>query len=212
MKRNTVVLGITLALLALFAWAGWANWMSRQQRAERLEAHTAQGALVPDAAAGGAAHYSTPLEGKPAPAFTLEALDGRKVKLEDFRGKAVLLNFWATWCGPCRIETPWLVDLRNKYAAQGFEVVGISTEGEDLKPEDKAGLARQRNAVKKFAEEMKIPYPMLLGGDTLAQSYGGLDAMPTSFYLDRNGVVVAAQMGLSSAAEMEANIHRAMGK
>jgi cytochrome c biogenesis protein CcmG/thiol:disulfide interchange protein DsbE len=210
-KRNTVVLGVTLALLALFAWAGWANWMRRQQQAEQLLANAAKGTLVPNTQ-GGAPHYSTPLEGKPAPAFALEDLSGHKVRLEDFRGKAVLLNFWATWCGPCKIETPWLVELRNKYAAEGFEVIGISTEGEDLKPGDKAGLERQRDGVKKFVAEMKVPYPMLLGGDALSQPYGGLDAMPTSFYLDRNGVVVAAQMGLSSAAEMEANIHKALGK
>ena len=211
MKRNTVVLGVTMALLALFAWAGWANWIWRQQRAEQLLANAAKATLVPDAN-GGSPHYDSPLQGKPAPSFALEDLSGHKVQLENFRGKAILLNFWATWCGPCRIETPWLVELRNQYAAQGFEVVGISTEGEDLKPDDKAGQARQHDAVKKFVEIMKVPYPMLLGGDVLAQTYGGLDSMPTSFYLDKNGVVVAVQLGITSKAEIEASIQKAMGK
>ena len=210
-KRNTVVLGATLAILAVFAWAGWANWMWRQQRTERLLANAAQGALVPDAK-GGAPKYLSPLAGKAAPDFTLEDLHGQKVTLASFKGKAVLLNFWATWCGPCKIETPWLIELRNKYASQGFEVVGIDTEGEDLKAGDKAGLERQRAAVQQFVSATKIPYPVLLGGDALAQPYGGLDAMPTSFFLDRNGVVVAAQMGLTSEAEMEGNIRRAMGE
>jgi cytochrome c biogenesis protein CcmG/thiol:disulfide interchange protein DsbE len=206
-----VVLGATLAILAVFAWAGWANWKWRQQRAEKLLGNAAQGVLIPDAQ-GGAPKYLSPLEGKPAPLFTLEDVNGRKVKLESFRGKAVVVNFWATWCGPCKIETPWLVELRNKYANQGFEIVGIDTEGEDLKADDKAGLERQRAEVKKFVTATKIPYPVLLGGDALAQPYGGLDAMPTSFFLDKKGVIVAAQMGLTSEAEIERNIQKAMAK
>ena len=209
MKRNTMVLCATLLILAILGWAGWANWEYRQQAAEKLLANQAKGELVPDAA-GGPAKYATPLGGKPAPAFTLEDIDGRRVTLASFKGKAVLLNFWATWCGPCKIETPWLVELRNKYAAQGFEVVGISTEGEDLKPDDKAGWAKDREAVKKFVSEMKVPYPMLLGGDALSQPYGGLDAMPTSFFVDKSGVVVAAQMGLTSESEIETNIKKAL--
>ena len=211
MKRNTVVLGAVLLVLAIFAWAGWANWEYRRQAAEKLLANQAKGELVPDAA-GGPERYVSPLAGKQAPAFTLEDLKGRKVPLSSFKGKAVLLNFWATWCGPCKIETPWLVELRNKYASHGFEVVGISTEGEDLKPDDKAGWARDRDAVTKFAADMKVPYPMLLGGDALSQQFGGLDAMPTSFFVNKNGVVVAAQMGLTSEAEIEANIRKALGE
>jgi cytochrome c biogenesis protein CcmG/thiol:disulfide interchange protein DsbE len=206
-----VVLGAVLLILAIFAWAGWANWEYRRQAAERLLATEAKGVLAPDAS-GGAPQYVSPLTGKPAPAFTLEDLKGRKVSLASFKGKAVLVNFWATWCAPCKLETPWLVELRNKYAAEGFEVVGISTEGDDLKPDDKAGRAHDRAAVQKFVDEMKVPYPVLLDGDSLAQKYGGLDSMPTSFYLDRNGVVVAGQMGLSSESEMEASIRKAMGK
>jgi cytochrome c biogenesis protein CcmG/thiol:disulfide interchange protein DsbE len=206
-KRNSAVIGLVVLILALFAFAGWANWKHRQQLAAAKRAVPA----APATADTGAAQAS-PLLGKAAPAFTLEDLQGRKVSLADFKGKAVLVNFWATWCGPCKLETPWLVELRNKYAAEGFEVVGISTEGDDLKPADKAGLARDRAAVAKFAATMKVPYPMLLGGDSLSEKFGGLDAMPTSFYLDRNGVVVAEQMGMSSEAEMEANIRKAMGK
>ena len=209
MKRNTVVLGVVLALLALFGWSGWANWEYRQQAAERALAQAAKGELIAEAA--GQAPTS-PLVSKPAPDFTLEDLEGRKVTLSSYKGKAVLLNFWATWCGPCKLETPWIVELRNQYAAQGFEVLGISTEGEDLAPEDKAGLARQKDAVTKFAQQMKVPYPMLLNGDTLAKTYGGLDAMPTSFYVDHSGTVIAAQMGITSKDEMEVNIKKALGE
>jgi thiol-disulfide isomerase/thioredoxin len=209
-KRNTLVLGAVLVLLAIFGWSGWANWEYRRQAAERRLADAAQGELVADAATG-APQYNSPLVEKPAPAFTLEDLHGNKVSLDSYKGKAVLLNFWATWCGPCKLETPWLVELRNQYAGQGFEVLGISTEGEDLAADDKAGFARQKAAVTKFATDMKVPYPMLLNGDSLSKAYGGLDSMPTSFYVDRQGKIIVAQMGITSKDEIEANIRKALG-
>lgn len=210
MKRNTVVLGVVLLILATFAWAGWANWEYRRQAAERLLASAAKGELV-SAGAGDMPQYISPLKGKPAPNFALDDLSGHKVSLSDYKDKAVLLNFWATWCGPCKIETPWLVELRNQYAAQGFEILGISTEGDDLPKNDKAGWAKQKSDVAKFVREEHMPYPVLIDGDSISQSYGGLDAMPTSFFLDRNGAVVAVQMGITSKDDMEANIRKIVG-
>ena len=211
MKRNTIVLGVTLLILAIFAWAGWANWEYRKQAAERALASAEHGELVADGS-GNVPHYVSPLKGKPAPNFALEDLSGKKVSFDSYRGKAVLLNFWATWCGPCKIETPWLVELRNQYAPQGFEILGISTEGDDLKPDDKEGWAHDKAAIAKFVKEMRVPYPVLINGDSLATQYGGLDAMPTSFFVDRNGTVVAAQMGLTSKDDIEANIRKALGE
>ncbi len=208
MKRNTIVLTAVLCILAIFGWAGWANWEYRQQAAARLLASAAKGVLVPDA--NGAPQYLSPFTGKPAPAFALEDLSGKKVSLADYKGKAVLVNFWATWCGPCKIETPWIIELRNKYAAQGFEVLGIDTEGDDLKKDDKAAWAKDKAAVAKFVEQEKIDYPILVDGDSLSQAYGGLDAMPTSFFVDRKGTVVAAQMGLTSESDIESNIQKAL--
>ncbi len=161
MKRNTIVLSVVLFILAIFAWAGWANWKYRQQAAERALASAAKGELVADAS-GNAPQYVSPLKGKPAPDFTLQDLSGKKVSLADFKGKAVLINFWATWCGPCKVETPWLVELRNQYAAKGFEVLGISAEGDDLQPGDKEGWAKDKAAIAKFVKEEKMPYPVLI--------------------------------------------------
>ena len=209
MKRNTLVLCAVLVILAIFGWAGWANWQYRQQAAEKRLASAAKGELVADSDSG-QLKYNSPFVGKPAPAFTLQDLQGDKVSLDSYKGKAVLVNFWATWCGPCKIETPWLIELRNKYAAQGFEILGISTEGEDLKPNDKAGWAKQKAAIEKFVGKEKMPYPVLVNGDSLSQEYGGLDAMPTSFFVDRKGNVVAAQMGLTSESDIEANIKKAL--
>ncbi|HUV69171.1 MAG TPA: TlpA disulfide reductase family protein [Terracidiphilus sp.] len=209
MKRNTKVLFVVLFILAVFGWAGWANWEYRQQAAEKLLSSAGKGVLVPDPSSGTLKYFS-PFMGKQAPNFTLEDVSGKKVSLADYKGKAVLINFWATWCGPCKVETPWLIELRNKYAGQGFEVLGISTEGDDLAKSDKAGWAKDKAAVAKFVAEEHVPYPMLMNGDSLSQAYGGLDAMPTSFFVDRKGIVVAAQMGLTSESDIEANINKAL--
>jgi cytochrome c biogenesis protein CcmG/thiol:disulfide interchange protein DsbE len=208
-RRNTVVLFVTLFILSGFGWAGWANWEYRQQAAERLLAAESRGELVPDPD-GGAAVYVTPLKGKPAPAFALEDMNGKKVSLSSYRGKAVLINFWATWCAPCKIETPWLIELRNKYAGQGFEILGIDTEGDDLKPGDTAGWAKNKAEVAKFVQQEKMPYPVLINGDSISTPYGGLDELPTSFFVDRKGTVVAAQLGLTSESNIESNIKTAL--
>ena len=209
MKRNTLVLSAVLFILATFAWAGWANWEYRKAAAAREAAlANASAEMIPDVNTG-TIEYKSPLQGKPAPAFSLEDLSGRKVSLESYRGKALLINFWATWCGPCKIETPWLIQLRDKYASQGFEVLGISSEGDDAKP---AGAVwdKDKVAIEKFVHQENVPYPILMGGDSIAQPYGGVDDLPTSFYVNRKGIVVAAQMGLTSVSNMEANIRKAL--
>jgi cytochrome c biogenesis protein CcmG/thiol:disulfide interchange protein DsbE len=208
-KRNTVVLAVVLLILAVFAWAGWANYEYRKQAAERLLASAAKGELVPGAN-GGAPQFVSPLKGKPAPAFTLEDLSGKKVSLASYKGKAVLINFWATWCGPCKIETPWLVELRNQYAAKGFEILGVSTD--DLDPDDKQKLADEKKMIARSAEELHIDYPVLIDGASLSQPYDGLDAMPTSYFVDRTGTVVAVQLGLTSKDDIEGNIKKALGE
>jgi thiol-disulfide isomerase/thioredoxin len=206
-KRNTLVLGIVLVILAVFGWAGWANWKYRQQAAERRMADAAKGELV--AATGGDPEAAlTPMVGKMAPDFSLEDLSGKKVSLSSYKGKAVLINFWATWCGPCKLETPWLVDLRNQYAAKGFEILGISTD--DIDRDDSKAFDKEKKEIAGFVQQLHMPYPVLIEGDKLSKPYGGLDAMPTSFYVNREGTIVAAKMGISSKDEMEANIQKAL--
>ena len=113
-----------------------------------------------------------------APNFTLETLDGKNMSLADLRGKAVLLNFWATWCGPCKIETPWLVELQKEYGSQGLQVVGIAMD--DSGKED----------IEKFAKDMGVNYPVLLGKEAVGDAYGGVPALPESFFIGRNGKIV----------------------
>jgi cytochrome c biogenesis protein CcmG/thiol:disulfide interchange protein DsbE len=210
-KRNTLVLSIVLLLLAAFAWAGWANWQYRKQAAEKRLASAAKAELVADgAAAGDIPHLVSPLMSHPAPDFTLEDLSGKKVSLASYRGKAVLINFWATWCGPCKIETPWLVELRNQYASKGFEILGVSLD--DLDTDDKKMLAEEKRDIAKFAQKQHMQYPVLIDGASIDKPYGGLDALPTSYFVDRNGKVVATQLGLTSKDDIEGNILKALGE
>ena len=151
--------------------------------------------MPPELVLGGDDGPPSPLLNKPAPNFTLQNLNGKKVSLADYKGKAVLINFWATWCGPCKLETPWLVELRDQYASKGFEILGISSEADNLTDDDKDGWAKDKAAINKFVQQQHMQYPVLINGDSIAKDYGGLDAMPSSFYVDRSGIIVATQTG-----------------
>jgi thiol-disulfide isomerase/thioredoxin len=126
-----------------------------------------------------------------APDFTLDALDGKSVRLSDLRGKAVLLNFWATWCGPCKIEMPWFVELQKEYGAQGLQVVGVAMD--DSSKDD----------IAKFAKDMGVNYPVLLGKEAVGDEYGGVPALPESFFISRDGRIVDKIIGLRGKGEFE---------
>jgi peroxiredoxin len=202
-KRNYLVLFVILASIALMFWAGWANFESRRQQAARIQAQNV--ALEPEAENT----YVSPLQGKPAPEFTLNDLSGKKISLADYKGKAVLLNFWATWCAPCKVEIPWFLKLREQYAGQGFEIIGVSSD--DLDKDDKAKLFEQKAEIAKFVEQQKMTYPILIDGDAISNPYGGVDSLPTSFFINREGTVVAQTVGLVPRDEIEADIKKALG-
>jgi peroxiredoxin len=139
-------------------------------------------------------------KGKSAPEFSLESLDGKTVRLADYRGKGVLLNFWATWCQPCKIEMPWFEELQREYGAQGLQVVGIAMD--DAPKED----------ITKFAKEMGVNYPILLGKESVGDAYGGVQFLPSTFFIDRDGKVVDRIFGLRSRSEIEDDIKLALGQ
>ena len=112
---------------------------------------------------------------KAAPDFTLKDANGQTVKLSDYRGKVVLLNFWATWCGPCQLEIPWFMEFEQEFKSKGFEVVGVSMDDDGWK------------VVKPYIAAHKLNYRILLGDETVSQLYGGLDALPTTFMIARDG-------------------------
>jgi thiol-disulfide isomerase/thioredoxin len=122
-------------------------------------------------------------EPESAPGFKLKDLDGKEFKLEDFRGKVVLLNFWATWCGPCRAEIPSLVELQKRYKDQ-LQVIGLAVDEDD------------DNYVRKFAISEGINYPIAMGTPEVRFAYGGVTALPTVFVIDRNGAIVQKHVGL----------------
>ena len=217
-KRNAIVLSLVVLVLVLLGLAGWANYQNRKQAAAAQAAKDSAVVLVRDGSAppaasggdmGGIGHMTSPLVGKPAPAFTLTNLKGEKVSLASYKGKAVQLNFWATWCAPCKIETPWLIELEKQYQPQGFEILGVSFD--DLDKDDPKLLAKDMDEIKKGAAALKIPYPVLIDGDSIAKPYGDVDVYPTSFFVDRSGKIVAASFGLTSKSDLESNIRKALG-
>jgi peroxiredoxin len=134
----------------------------------------------------------------PAPDFELPTLDGRKVKLSDFRGQAVLLNFWATWCSPCKIEMPWFVDVQKQYGKDGLVVLGVAMDD------------TESAKIAEFAHEMGVNYPVLLGTDKVSDDYGDVRSLPTTFYIDRNGMIVAKAVGLLGREEVENDVKKAL--
>ena len=140
------------------------------------------------------------LKDKPAPEFSLESLDGKNIRLADFRGKGVLLNFWATWCQPCKIEMPWFEELQRQYGPQGLQVVGIAMD--DASKED----------ITRFVKEMGVNYPILLGKESVGDAYGGVQFLPSTFFIDRDGKIVDRIFGLRSRSEIEDDIKLSLGR
>ena len=131
-----------------------------------------------------------------APDFALKDVDGKIVHLSDYRGKVVLLDFWATWCGPCKIEIPWFMEMQRKNKDRGFEVVGVAMDDEGWE------------VVKPFLATLAVNYRVVMGNDTTASTYGGVDALPTTFLIDRTGKIAAVHIGLTSKKEFEDGVEQ----
>lgn len=134
--------------------------------------------------------------GKPAPSFTLKDRGGRPVRLADFRGRVVLLNFWFSACLPCRAETPDLIELYNRYRDRGLVVLGINT--------DRLVMGEgQEMMLERFLKTFQIPYPVLMADATMYRDYGNAPVQPISFLVDRAGRVAQIFWGASSGAAFE---------
>jgi peroxiredoxin len=130
-------------------------------------------------------------ERRDAPDFTLKDADGKTVHLSEYRGKVVLLDFWATWCDPCRLEIPWFIDLQRKNKDRGFEVLGVSMDDEGWE------------VVKPFMKSVGMNYRVVIGNDETTQVYGGVDSLPSTFLIDRQGKIAAIHIGLTSRKVFE---------
>ena len=135
--------------------------------------------------------------------FTMKDLQDHDVSLSQFKGKVVLVNFWATWCGPCRIEIPWLAELQDKYAARGFTVLGVAMDEEG---KDAVAPFVQKEQFKVGGTPKSMNYPIVLGNDATAEKFGGLVGFPTSVLISKDGRVVKRVDGLVSYDEIDTAI------
>jgi peroxiredoxin len=126
---------------------------------------------------------------KTAPEFALKDSNGQTVHLADYKGKVVLLDFWATWCGPCKVEIPWFIEFEQQFKDRGFAVLGVSMDEDGW------------DAVKPYIEDHKINYRVMLGNEQLSDIYGGLDSLPTTLLIDRQGKIASVHIGLSLGKE-----------
>lgn len=188
MNRNViVVLGIVIGITALLL-------LGKRASKPPENAANVSGAQQSGGPTGG---LVDPPRGSMAPTFELKNIaDGKIVPLSSFRGKAVLLNFWATWCGPCKIEMPWLVDLQKKYGPQGLEIVGVAMDDASDKE------------IADFAHKMGVNYIVLKGTEKVGDLYGGIDRLPLTYYIDRSGKVVDEIVGLASESVIEDDIKK----
>ncbi len=175
MKRKAVVLAVGAALM--------------------LGAGGRNASLVIPAHAGSVTYF----QGKPAPDFELTDLQDNPLQLSDYRGKAVALNFWATWCVPCKEEIPSFIALQKQYGPQGLTVIGIAMEYQENAPD----------AVKRFVRDMGMTYPVVMGTPRVAHRYG-VEALPMTFYIGRDGNIGTRVYGISDKGSIEEHIKAAL--
>jgi peroxiredoxin len=130
--------------------------------------------------------------------FTRVDLSGQPLRLAQFRGRVVLLNFWASWCGPCLVEIPVFASWQRRYANAGLQVIGVSMDDEEA-------------PVKRFLEKHDVPYPILMGDAKLGESFGGVFGLPQSFLIDAHGRIVFRRVGEPNIEALRSRIEGLLG-
>jgi peroxiredoxin len=141
-------------------------------------------------------HFAPVAAGHTAPPFVLKDAGGKPISMTAYRGKVVLLNFWATWCAPCRIEMPWFEEFSKKYQVRGLAVLGVSL--------DDGGWKQIQPALAK----LKVTYPIVLGDSKISKSYGMGDFLPVTFLIDRAGKIRAVKEGFGKKEEFESSVEK----
>ncbi len=184
-KKSKVNLLPIFGLLILIFVVGYLGYTSR--KASQSVDEESYSTITP-------AFATVPSDVRPAPDFELPDVNGKKVRLSDFKGKIIILNFWATWCPPCRAEIPGFIELYKKYKDKGVEIIGISLDEGGLKD------------VIPFMKEFGINYRILLGNYKVTQDYGGIRGIPTTFVIDRKGSIRAKYVGYRPKEVFERDI------
>ena len=187
MKKSLLVI---IAVVAVIAATYLADRATRQPRNGKISASVGNPA-------------SNPKAPKLAPEITLRALDGKDLSLGQYKGKVVLVNFWATWCEPCQVEIPWLIEMQQKYAAKGFTVLGIAMDEEGASVVT-PWVQKERFDVNGAKSQMN--YPIVIGNDAAADKFGGLLGYPTSVLITRDGKIVKRITGIISYEEIAKSI------
>ncbi|HYG98180.1 MAG TPA: TlpA disulfide reductase family protein [Terriglobales bacterium] len=180
-RRNWPVIAIVGAVLLVMILVGVRK--SRQGGADGTSLHVAK------------------VKGAVAPEFALQDVEtGKTVRLSEFKGKAVLLNFWATWCPPCKVEIPWFVDLQKQYGPDGLVVIGVAMDD------------AERQEIAAFTRSMGVNYPILLGTNAISDTYGGVERLPTTFFIGRDGKITERVFGATSHGHVEEKVKAALAQ
>ena len=177
MSKTISVIGIGSALACALLWTGCSDFVVKSAPKAKQEQKPAAQFSLKDAV------------GQPMPAFSLKDANGQVVRSADYKGKVVLLDFWATWCGPCKIEIPWFIEMERQFKDQGFAVLGVSMDEDGW------------TAIKPYVQKMQMNYRVLLGNDEVSTAYGGLDSLPTTLLIDRQGKISSVHVGVTMGKE-----------
>ncbi|MFP5233109.1 MAG: TlpA family protein disulfide reductase [Acidobacteriota bacterium] len=200
--RRFAIVVLLIAGVTLIVLAGAHNLRSRQRQIQSQQESVGSAAPASASSDGsgddsGDDPMAKKMLGKAAPGFTLVDLHGNKVSLSDYKGHPVVLNFWATYCPPCKLEMPWFQELENQYKSQGLVVLGVDQDD---------GMAVKDVAA--AAQKIGVTYPILMPNGDVSKSYQLGDYIPETFYIDKSGKIVDQTVGAHSRDEMEADIEK----